>query len=423
MVRSRARDALVVYSADMTSALAGFVSLILVSRELGPSGFGVFSIAMAIMGIAFQISDFGLSSGTVKLASPLYSKDPGKFRQILRTSLVIRLWVGLAVLVVGLALSWILSDMLIRDGTGHVPVMLAFVGGFATSIYGHARLHLQTARKFKALATVRIATSACTLAILLVLVFVSILSPSSAMASYVVAPLSAFLLLIMLTNGSEKSETGTKEVRKNLVKFSKWIFVVTMLSAVYLRLDVFFLGESWTQDDVGVYSAAVTLIFPVTQFANSLSTVLLPEVSSMTRRSDIVAYARGSLKYTIPISAVLGVFAISSIPSDIIPWLFGAEYAEAIEPFRYLVFSGIAILIATPIYLMVYPIGKPRVLAEGDAVKLILHAVAYAALVPTMGIIGAAYGNVLAMGIGSVISVALVYRAILGSPDEVVPGS
>lgn len=72
------------------------------------------------------------------------------------------------------------------------------------------------------------------------------------------------------------------------------------------------------------------------------------------------------------------------------------------------VVSASAILISTPICLAAYPIGEPAVLAAGDVVKPFLHVIAYSLLVPGMGVMGAAWGNVAAMVTWSVISVGLV---------------
>lgn len=416
----RARDAAAIYSSDMMSALMGFISVIVVSRVLGPSDFGIFSIATAFMGISLTLSDFGLSSGAVRLASPQFKTNPEKYRQIIQTSLAARLAISTLVLVLGMSVSWIFSDLLIKEGDGHIPIVLAFIGGFASSLYAHVRVFLQTSRRFKALAATRIVTSGATLVVLLLLIAIDTLNPSVAIASYAIAPLATFTLLTAFSGGLGGLRPVSRGVYRDLIRFSKWIFLVTTISAVFMKLDVFFLGGSWTGHEVGIYSAAFTLTFPISQLAGSLTTVLLPDISCMKTKRDIREFIWSSLRYTIPLSAGLIVFAFTSLPDEILPWLFGAVYSAAVEPFRVLVVSATVVLMATPIYLVVYPIGAPRALAEGDAVKLVFFLTAYALLVPSEGIMGAAYGNVLAMSLGSVMSILIVLRALSKARDTFV---
>lgn len=419
MPGARLRDSLVVYSSDVTCAAIGFVSLILVSRTLGPEGYGVFSIAIALMGIAFQISDLGLSGGTTRFAAPLALGNRNKYLRTIRASLQLRAAASVAVFGGGFAASILLSSLLFGRNSEILVVILAFAGGLATSFFAHVRVVLQSERRFVSLATARVAVAVTTLVLLTVLITFKNLNDNSSVATYVIAPLSAFVIFSMFRR-DRLAEKDLREERTGLLRFSKWIFVVAMLSAVFLKLDVFFLGATWTDRDVGLYSVAITLIYPVTQLANSLSTVLMPEVSSFKTKRALTRFMRGSFTYTVPISIALIVFALSPLPPDLIRLFFGSDYIEATDPFRVLSITGAAWLISTPLLLGVYPINRPKVLAQGDLIKLILHVVAYSILVAPFGIMGAAWGSALALGSGSVIAVALVFRAVRES-EEIFP--
>ncbi len=412
------RGSFVVYSSDLACALMGFVSLIVVSRALGPDNFGVFTIATAIMGVAFTLSDFGLSGGTAKLASPLANSNTTLYSSVIAESLKIRFVVSVVVLAFGAILSFLISEILIGHESAYLIVILSFVGGFTTSLFTHVRVVLQTKRRFKTLASVRLAVTSGTLVILITLIISGMLSPETGIIGYAVTPLAAFTLFMMLGSKNVSEKDGNSEVRRDILQFSKWIFVVAMLSSVFTRLDTFFLGVTWTDADVGVYSVALTLIFPITQLAYSLSTVLIPEVSSMKTKKDLDRFMLGSLKFTVPISAALILFAFTPFPDKLIPWFFGNGYVESSDPFRVLVLSASATLICTPIYLAVYPLGKPEVLAKGDFIKLLLHLLTYSILVPTMGVMGAAWGNAVAMLSGSTIAVMLVLMGLRGIRPE-----
>ena len=69
-----ARDSSIVLAGNILSAGLGFIATILITRTLGPAQFGLFSVALAVMGIASQFSDFGVGTGMVRFAS-LYLKN------------------------------------------------------------------------------------------------------------------------------------------------------------------------------------------------------------------------------------------------------------------------------------------------------------------------------------------------------------
>jgi len=388
----------------------GLLTLILASRILGPDEFGVFSIASAVMGIAYTLSDFGLSGGTVRHAAPFCGKSDQMLALVLASSLNIRLWIGTVALACGASVAWLIASVVIGSSAQYPVIILAFVGGFATSLYAQVRVTLQVQRRFKALATTRIAVTGGTLALVAGFAAVDVLSPESGILGYAVTPAVAFILFGLIVRDGPAKEIEDRQCRKNIFDFSKWVFAVGILSAVFMRLDVFFLGATWSASDVGIYSVALTLLFPATQLPNSLATVLMPDVSSFTSKLAIRRYMIDSLKYTVPISIALIAFALTPGPGVIVHAFFGRDYGSSVDPLRVLLGSASVILICTPFYLSLYPMGRPSILAAGDAIKLVLHAGIYAALVPTFGIMGAAWGNLMAMSAGSAIAVALVLR-------------
>ncbi len=61
------KDLVIVLSGNVIGAGLGFVTTVLITRTLGPAQFGLFSVALAVMTIASQFSDFGISTGLVRL--------------------------------------------------------------------------------------------------------------------------------------------------------------------------------------------------------------------------------------------------------------------------------------------------------------------------------------------------------------------
>ena len=95
------KDSAVVLFGNFLSAGLGFSSTILITRTLGPSEFGLFSIALAVMGLASQISDFGISTGLVRFVSLYLKADSQKANLMLKVSLKLEIIIGLIIFLIG----------------------------------------------------------------------------------------------------------------------------------------------------------------------------------------------------------------------------------------------------------------------------------------------------------------------------------
>ncbi|GAG62717.1 unnamed protein product [marine sediment metagenome] len=64
-----AKDSAIVLTGNTLSAGLAFITTILITRTLGPAEFGLFALALAVIGIASQFSDFGIGTGMVRFAA------------------------------------------------------------------------------------------------------------------------------------------------------------------------------------------------------------------------------------------------------------------------------------------------------------------------------------------------------------------
>ena len=60
------QDLLKVLSGNIVAQGIGFLNIIIISRDLGPEQYGIFSLLLAIFTVATQVSDFGVSTSYVK---------------------------------------------------------------------------------------------------------------------------------------------------------------------------------------------------------------------------------------------------------------------------------------------------------------------------------------------------------------------
>ena len=93
-IKSRTiQDLLKVLSGNIVAQGLGFLTIVLISRDLGPSQYGIFSLLLAIFTVSVQISDFGISTSYVKYTSEHLQKRREIFTTVLLAKLLLAVFV------------------------------------------------------------------------------------------------------------------------------------------------------------------------------------------------------------------------------------------------------------------------------------------------------------------------------------------
>ena len=97
-------------------------------------------------------------------------------------------------------------------------------------------------------------------------------------------------------------------------------------------MDVVILSWFVSMREVGVYSAALTIVYGVDLIYASLATTLLPRVSSLRTRQELGSYLRRSMLVSFGCAiAAVPIFVGAEL---IIEIAFGEEFAVAAEHLR-----------------------------------------------------------------------------------------
>jgi O-antigen/teichoic acid export membrane protein len=127
LLKSRvAKDSAIVLTGNVLSAGIGFVATVLITRALGLAQFGLFSVAVTVMVVASQFSDFGVSTGLVRFASLYLQQDKSKADLMFKVSLKIRLIIAAIVFLIGFLVSGALATEVFGKPDLVSPLRLAF---------------------------------------------------------------------------------------------------------------------------------------------------------------------------------------------------------------------------------------------------------------------------------------------------------
>jgi len=373
-----AKDSAIVFTGNILGAGLGFIATILITRTLGPAQFGLFSVALAVMGIASQFSDFGISTGLVRFASLYLKNDNQKANLIFKVSLKLKLIVAILVFLIGFFASESLAVHVFGKPGLIFPLKLAFIGAFGAS------------QSFKKFALFNLINPLGKFALIGLLFLTYKLNLFSALTTVIILPFIAFPIgSLIIPRDFLRAKGDENEAFHNLFHFSKWILVSVFCVMIFIRLDVLMLGYFKAAEEVGYYSAAYNLSITFLLITGAFTTVLLPEISKLLTKEGIKHY----LKRYISIAGVIAIFLffpLFFLASPVISTIYGVDYILSIVLFKILLVNQLIILTFNPIGLFLYSINKPQIAAFANITQLSLNFVGNYMLIPIYGAIGAA---------------------------------
>jgi O-antigen/teichoic acid export membrane protein len=172
------------------------------------------------------------------------------------------------------------------------------------------------------------------------------------------------------------------------------LLVLVIITGVMNYADVLATGILRTAAETGAYSAANRVATIVSFFLVSVNGILAPLVVRTHLGGDRAALQRllqSAVQWAVWPSVVC-VIPMLLVPTQILS-IFGHGYGGAATPLRILAFAQLVNAAAGPAALVLALTGHQQIVALLSGVALAVGLVMYAALVPSMGIPGAALGS------------------------------
>jgi O-antigen/teichoic acid export membrane protein len=411
------KNSAIVLTGNIIGSGFAFIATILITRTLGPAQFGLFSLALAVMGIASQFSDFGIRTGLVRFASLYLKIDKQRANLIFKVSLKLKLLTSTLIFLIGFISSYTLAVHVFEKPELTFPFKLAFVGAFGTSLFGYILATLQARQSFKFYTLVKLITPLGKMTLIGILFLTVKLNLQSALITVIFLPFIAFLIgSLIIPKDFLKVGGNEKEAFHELYHFSKWILVSIFSVMIFQRIDVLMLGYFKPAEDIGLYSAGYTLALLFPLITGTITTVLLPKVSEMSSKEKLREYTKKSLKFTIPI--IFPLIILLSISQPLILFIYGARYFASAIIFQILIIGFSLTIIINPISLTIYSLNRPEILAYLNVIQLLLNFLANLFLIPLYSMIGAAIATLLVQVVGTIFIGVYVYLRVMKKSSE-----
>jgi O-antigen/teichoic acid export membrane protein len=233
------------------------------------------------------------------------------------------------------------------------------------------------------------------------------------------APLAAFAALIMLDTftaavalflayrrfPTNSPWIPTLRLAQDILRDS-WPFLLSGLATtIYMRIDQLMIKALLNLNDVGLYAAAMQLA----QLPNIVPSILVISLAPFVAR----AYQSGHANYLKSVSLILRLFVIISfffgaimlvMSANFVSWLYGDAYKDAVPIANIQIFTNVFIWIGSATSLWASNSSAKAVLIFSTGVAVVSGIGLNFLLLPTAGVIGAAWAALLSQ----VIAVILV---------------
>ena len=417
------KNSFILVIGNLLFRVGGYINRLLMSRMLGPEGYGLYGLTLPFQGIFQILSAGGLPPAISKYVAEYNAKDEKALtRQVIYTAT--KFMVLMAIL---LSIILLFSSDFIANEIFHKPLVVwplravSLITPFSV-IVGAMRGAFQGVYKNEYTVYNRMAEQLATIVFAVVFVYCGLYAMGAVLGGafgFIVSAITAVLLykkyISPMFYSEDSLDLSLKEELKllwMLICFAVPVAITALSEMAIYDVGTLVIGVFMLSSDVGFYNAADPISRIPLVISLSISTVLLPataEAYVLKNQKLLQEYVVDCLRYciltVIPMCVIISMFSI-----PIIQLLFGNVYTPGSGP--------LSILVVGMSFYSVYMIsssilqgtGNPKlpmyILLLGTAINIVLNAV----FVNMMGIIGAAIATTITTGILMIVIMILVIK-------------
>ena len=322
----------IIFIGTMVGSVFSYIFNTLVGRWLGPSQYGEFTALMSLLMI-ISVGGGAVLTVTMRYSGELYAlKNFQALRKLFKIFTRYLSFAGVSLFLVGLIFTKPIAHFFSIEH--NVPVIIAlfsFIFGFLIVVNKGI---LQGTQKFTAVAFVGTLESLLRLVVGLVLIKVGFQLTGAVLGSVVATIIVYFVTFIPLAKILKNKKGQSTEFsfdKKEIINYSWPTFMVTLLMAIGLNIDVILVKHYFPAKEAGVYAAISTIAKIILYTTGPIATVMFPMISEYKIKGEkhYQLFLFSLLLTLIGAFLILGIYYVS--PGRIISLLFGSQYAGSYQ--------------------------------------------------------------------------------------------
>lgn len=376
-------------------SLAYLAATILLTRSLGPHGFGELSLFMA-----FGLGVASLAGSWPFLAIPILVGRGRRVAEIFRPAIHLATLGMLACLVPALLLAW-----KILEPSTEVLILLSVYAAALVSFQGLYGV-FQAEGRMREIATVQTGERVLTLAILLVIVVGSTitvrLAEGTLAAAAVLASGVAYLTLVkredLLGSGSDLPLDW-----RTVLKTIGAMGIVNAASYGVAWIDIYLLAAFKPDTDVGIYSLAYQIYTFSLQLASLWIVATLPRHARSHHAGVPLAEQLPREKMLMGIRVWAALIGFGAVVSAItLAAVFGSSFGDSAQPLMILLVGASFLAAYLAVVSALIAADESPLIARVSIVCVALNIAIDLVLIPTVGLIGPAIATTVQSAVGAV---------------------
>ncbi len=412
-----ARDSGRTLVGSVVSNLCNVLVILVIARTLGIGAVGQYTLAFAVRAILLLVCGLGMRTSMTRfVAAHLAHDEPGAVRGSALLGVLVPVGFSLAV-----AIGWFaLAEPLATSAFGN-PDLVVPMRVFAASLPFFVAMNTALAatqgfsdlRAYTWVGQVLEPALRLVLTAGLLLLGGGIVAASAALlvASVVTGVLAVLALVRMV---ARLPRAPLSYPGRELVSFGATSWVASMATQGLLWADVVILGVLVSDEQVGAYQVAARVVLVAMVVITSLTAAMAPRIASTWERGDVAATSDAyvgvvlwSARLTLPLLA-----GLVAVPAAVLH-VFGSDFGDATTVVVLLAVGAVAEIAGAPSAVVLNYIGRNRLNMVINVAALVFNIGLNVAVIPVLGIEGAAGVWALTLVLGAVVRVVVVRRVAI----------
>lgn len=402
--RRIAGTAIVQLAGRALNVAIGVLAVALLARALGPGDFGIWSTALAFVGIFGVLTDLGLA----RVATQRMSAEPEREGE----------WLGTLMVTVApasvLAFLLTLAALPLLGNVGRVELVTVLL---ALTLLCAAPGALSAVFQSRVRAEIPMVLLTVNSVLWLAAIFIL-----DRLEAGVVAFAGVFAALTFLVTLVEWLTTrryaviairAAKDLWRPLLRVALPLGLAAVLVTIYYRIGAVLLFSIKGEVEAGIYGAAFRFLDPLHFLPVALMAAVFPVMSALHASSPqrLRALVQRSAEYLVV--AGLGALAIAiSLSDELVGFLLGPEFAASADLLPVLVAAFVFISLGYLAGYLVPIVGLQWRLVAIAAIGAVVNIGLNLALIPPFGALGAAWATVVCELVVNALSLYAVLRAL-----------
>lgn len=386
----------------MVVLVLGLGSTVALARGLGPTGRGVYALAMTLATLGVVALNLGFHTANTYFAS----RDRDTLPALISNTF------ALAALAAGVGAVVLALTRALGISTDPLPFALAILV-VAWLPVGLVFIQLQplllVVQRLRMFNLAEAGWQIASVVLVIALWATDRLTPTSAFVAVLAAFVGGTVAVTLGLGSAWRPRPGPSlALARRALPYAARTYATTMTGFALIRLDIFLVENRLGTREVGLYAVAVTICEAIQVLPTTVGALLLPKVAALTDEVEQWAITRRTLVATTGV--MVGICSLAGVVArPAVRIVYGEPFLPSTTPLYWLL-PGIVLLGANAVLIHYFlAVGMPAAVVVMQAIAVVLNIGLELVLLGPLGLAGAGLASTIAYG--AMFTATLVYAS------------